>query len=126
MQYTTRGQKDRDAYRVAVEASTVRPVSDVKVGDFVKSDNMKKYVQVLAIGEPRRSSWQGIEGTDSYKPSFQVEITLTHAVWHDMHCPLSYKGDKFSICTDQNIQIHAGKDNMPVAESFDSRKAVAQ
>lgn len=115
--FTRRGQRDRDAYTAACDAITVKPVSQVKVGDFVRSDNMSKYASVLAIGEPVLSGWSGPEMT----PHYSVEITLSRAVWHDLHCPLTYKGDKFSASCEGTIRIHPGNGILPGAETFDSR-----
>ena len=131
--YTKRGAADLARYREAVRAATMRPVRDVKVGDAVRSDNMKRFVPVIAIGEPVRSGWTAKPGKPAeimwattnpewFDETFSIEITLDHAVWHDLRCPLTYKGDKFSIGLDGEIGVWPGAENMPVAESFDTRK----
>lgn len=120
--FTDRGARDLAAYREAVAKATMRPVSTVKIGDAVRSRNMKKFVPVVAISEPRVSGWNDSE---MKIPFYHVEITLNHEVWHDLSCPLSYKGATFSIGTDEEIGIHPGAENMPVVESFDSRRKAA-
>lgn len=120
--FTARGERDLAAYRAAVDAVTVKPVASVKIGDAVRSDNMRKYVPVVAISEPWLSSWT-TDSDGTKHESFSVEVTLDHAVWHDLHCPLSYRGEKFTIGTNDTIRIYPGADKLPKAESFDSRRS---
>jgi hypothetical protein len=114
--FTDRGAEDLKRYRDAVDAATLRPVTEVKAGDAVRSRNMKRFVPVVAVSEPRASCFQGKQA---------VDITLNHPVWHDLGCPLSYKGEEFSIGADELIAVWPGKENMPDIEAFDSRRAVA-
>lgn len=140
--FTDRGQRDLAAYRAAVDAVTLKPVTAVKPGDAVRSDNMKKYVPVVAISEPRISSWSwptesaGPQPKDAIFPThedpkgwtvhYSVDITLDREVWHDLSCPLTYKGATFTIGTDDQIRIYPGAESMPKAESFDSRRAAGR
>ncbi len=101
--FTLRGSRDLAAYRAAVAAATLRPVAQVRTGDSVRNANMKRFVPVVAISEAQAGF---------------VDIKLNHEVWFDLGCPLSYKGDTFSIELAGEIGIWPGAGNMPVAEAF--------
>lgn len=118
---TRHGQKNYDAWRAAVDAVTVKPFSALKVGDYVRLDNFKKYYKVTAISEAHesgrwtnRDSQTGVETSGVYMRvdlTFDRKISIPTVVG-------PFTSDTWEADPHATIRIHPGAEHMPQPEAF--------
>lgn len=132
---TTRGAKDYQAWRDAVDAVTMRPFADLKPGMFAKipGQSFPRYYPVEAISGPVTSS-VGHAVKDESTGTWQVDEAGNTVFVHDSVYIVRFarpvvswgplgKSEtlEYEVKPDSMVQIHAG-DAMPKADDFDTRK----
>lgn len=83
--FTKHGRRDYDRWRAAVDALTVKPLAELKVGDHVRVGDMPRYVEVVAIGAPHANSWTIRDGVRH--ENLVVDITLAREIFFPSMLP---------------------------------------
>ncbi len=116
--FTKRGQRDYDAWRAAVDAIVVKPLAELKVGDWVKLTGMSKHVPVAAISEVYHAGTGSTNGVVT--EHYAVTVTLDREVRIDTGTPLgTYKTREFTCYVGDTVRIHPGPEfELPKAQDF--------
>jgi len=102
-EFTKHGQQDYNRWREAVDAVTVKPVTELKVGDYCKAwSDFRKYVKVVAIE---------VTASGCYDITFDREIAIPTPVG-------VAKQRSFNVAANDTVRIHPGNELMPKAEDF--------
>ena len=117
--FTRRGASDYERYRSAVDAATLRPVSQVVAGDAVAVPGMmRKYYRVTHIDRVPATCWEtGKPRPDAHILHFSHEFQISG--------PLPYKTDRLEVALDAEVHIWAGE-AMPNATDFATHAVLAR
>ena len=120
--FTRRGRHDYDAWRAAVDALVIRPVTDLTPGCSVQLPGFSRYYQVATIEGPIALSYGSIVNGELV-PAQGYRLTFTRPV--AISTPVGVINETtWEVCS-PTVRIHPGQGNMPTAESFDSRRRAA-
>lgn len=116
--FTKRGKADYDRYQTAHDAATLRPISDLKIGDAIRSNDMKKYIPVIAISDPRHAG-SGRTGDGPTIEHYAVDVTLAFPFRFDYGCGLGMMtSDTVSVFVGDTVRVWPGEGSMPRPEDF--------